>query len=78
MHGCVALNTAEADRDTDGLQARRHFVTLPADHPIPDNTADRQAMADAGRAWYASHRSDLQAAAFARTCLADFAMKEAA
>jgi hypothetical protein len=70
VHGCVSLNTADAEVDTDGLRDGTHFVTLGHADAIPSSAQARQAVADAARAWYAEHRSDWQAQAFAEHCLA--------
>lgn len=70
VHGCVALNTADAGSDTDGLRHGEHFVTLNGAASMPSTPQARQRMADAARAWYAGHGSSLQAAAFADVCQA--------
>ena len=68
VHGCIALNTADTGMDTDGLRHGEHFVTLKNAASMPGTPQARQCMADAARAWYAGHRSRLQAEAFADVC----------
>jgi len=70
VHGCVSLNTADAEPDTDGLHNGEHFVTLGKADSIPASTHARQTMSDAARAWYSGHRSHWQAQAFAEHCQA--------
>jgi hypothetical protein len=71
VHGCISLNTAVADSDTDGLRHGEHFVILNEAASIPGSTHARQTMADAARTWYSGHRSNLQAQAFAELCQAN-------
>ncbi|MBX9794843.1 MAG: hypothetical protein K2Y02_11145 [Burkholderiaceae bacterium] len=67
-HGCVPLNTADPDLDSDGLQQARHFVTLAASGIIPRDAEARQQMGDAARDWYLNHSLVRQAQGWARAC----------
>lgn len=69
VHGCVSLNTADPDPDSDGLQRHRHFLTLPPSAGIPQDDQARQQIANAARDWYAQHSLPWQAQGMARACL---------
>lgn len=71
VHGCIALNTADSDSDTDGLRASEHFVILNEAASFPGSARARQTMAEAARTWYCRHTSNLQARAFAELCQAN-------
>lgn len=66
VHGCVTLNTADPDADSDGLQGGLHFVTLPPTAEIPEDAEARQRVGDAVRDWYAPHSLARQAQGLAR------------
>lgn len=71
VHGCIALNTADTDCDTDGLRQGQHFVTLDSAASFTGSIDARQSMAEATSAWYAGHSSHIQAQAFAELCQAN-------
>jgi hypothetical protein len=72
VHGCVVLNTAPGGPDADGLERGQHYLTLDDTPVLPPTAAERQVMADAGRAWYARHTLARQAVASAHLCGAAF------
>lgn len=68
VHGCVTLNTADSDLDSDRLQRDLHFAALPPAGDVPHDAEARQRVCDAARDWYAQHSLARQAQGLAQAC----------
>lgn len=68
VHGCVTLNTAESELDSDALQRGVHFAALPPAGDVPHDAEAQQRVCDAARDWYAQHSLARQAQRLARAC----------
>lgn len=52
-HGVVTVSPTGLASEDDGLVSGRHYLQM--DRAVPERPEDRQAVADAGRAWYLPH-----------------------